>query len=366
MRYFVFVFLAGLNFLYGCTNDGYTIKGKIDGATDGMVYLKQFRNETTIAVDSTTLHNGKFTFTGKVDTPLLYLIYYSGSKLPVALFLENRDIDIVTYIDSMDKAFISGSPVTDLFIRFNSEMPFVDRNEKLRDEYRKAHIANDTATIRKLTVENKKIIEAQRKYYKEFVYKYDTTIIGAYLASRMARSLTTDELKDLTSRYSAALGDHPYVKEMKAILKKKMQYDKLSKATAIGSPAPDFMFDSKEGKKVSLLSYRGKYVLIDFWASWCKPCRRENPYSVKAYKMFRDKGFEILGISVDDDRDAWRQAIRQDQLTWPQFNDPDGVVAKQYGVHSIPSTFLLDREGIIIAKNLRGNALIKKLDSLLN
>ncbi|NPA35936.1 MAG: AhpC/TSA family protein [Chlorobi bacterium] len=359
-----FLFTLIIIFLYSCNNNGYIIKGKIKGATDGTVYLKQYQNKTTIAVDSAKLHNGKFIFTGKVDTPVLYLIYYSGSNTPIALFLENKKIKIYASADSLDKAVITGSPVTDLFIKFNKEMPFLDRKAGLQKDYRKALIENDTATIKKLTRENARIVEAQRKYYKDFVFRYDTSIVSAYLATRMVNALSVDELKKLIGRYEKSIGNHPYVKELKSILTLKEQQDKLSKATAIGSTAPDFMFMDKNGKKITLSSYKGRYILIDFWASWCKPCRRENPYTVEAYRKFRNKGFEILGISLDDDTNSWKRAIKEDNLTWPQFNDPDGMVAKIYGINSIPSSFLIDKDGKIIAKNLRGNALIKKLEDI--
>lgn len=140
--------------------------------------------------------------------------------------------------------------------------------------------------------------------------------------------------------------------------------------TAIGSVAPDFTQNNPDGKPVKLSDFRGKYVLIDFWASWCGPCRKENPTVVKAYAQFKDKNFEILGVSLDNPngRNAWLNAIENDKLTWMQVSDLQGwknQAAALYGVQSIPQNFLIDPKGVIIAKNLRGEELIRKLNSLL-
>ena len=140
------------------------------------------------------------------------------------------------------------------------------------------------------------------------------------------------------------------------------------KTTGIGGKAPDFTLQTPDNTTIALSSFKGKYVLVDFWASWCGPCRQENPNVVKAFNQFKNKNFTILGVSLDEDKAAWQQAIMKDNLTWQHVSDLKGWnsdVAALYGVKGIPANFLLDTEGKIIAKDLRGNELVNKLAEVL-
>ncbi len=366
MRKLLFL-VMGIIVLAGCQNNGgYKIKGTIKGADDGMVYLKSLENGRPVSVDSVKITNESFMFSGKVEQPLFYLAYYNDTQMPIAFFIENENITIEANIDSLDKAKITGSPETDLFLSFNKEMPYMSRSMEMRKEYMQAQMASDTAKMQSLGQEMEVIMDAQQKYFTNFVKTNTSSVVGAFLASQMAQSLSLEELQELVANYEAGLGQHPYIDLMKTTLKSMEELNKLNAATSIGSEAPDFTLKTKDGKEVSLSSFRGKYVLIDFWASWCQPCRHENPNSVKVYKQYNIQGFEILGVSLDKDKDAWIKAVKDDGLTWTQVIDPDGSVANKYSVNSIPSTFLLDKEGKIVAKNLRGDALNKQMEKLLS
>ncbi|HMH32813.1 MAG TPA: TlpA disulfide reductase family protein, partial [Puia sp.] len=170
------------------------------------------------------------------------------------------------------------------------------------------------------------------------------------------------ELDTVYHGLDTGLQNSYYGKKIKNVLEK-------TKMTAVGNPAPEFTQNDVSDKPVALSSFRGKYLLIDFWASWCGPCRAENPNVLKAYHQYNPKGFDILGVSLDDKKDKWEQAIQKDHLTWTQVSDLKGwknSAAEQYGINAIPMNFLLDKNGKIIARGLRGEELEKKLHEVLN
>ncbi|TAJ14141.1 AhpC/TSA family protein [Marinilabiliaceae bacterium JC017] len=358
--------LLGVALLVGCKTTGYKIEGEISGLKEGQVYLKNLRKDMPYQVDSTLLVDGKFTFKGESVEPELYLIFVKKHQMPAILFLENGTITVKANIDSMQAAKVEGSALSDLFQQFNDSMPAIERTKAIRHEFQQAQMAQDNEKMQNLAGEMNSIMEKQKAYFRKFVYNNTDNAVGGYLASNMARSLDYEELKDLIAKFESNLGDHQYVTEMKELLVPLEKYNNALKATEEGSTAPDFSLTSNEGESVSLNSFRGKYVLIDFWASWCKPCRAENPNIVKLYNMFKNKGFEIISISLDRDESQWKEAIDTDGLIWTQVWDKDSKVAESYAVQSIPSTFLLDKEGKILATQLHSDELVKKLTELLN
>ena len=178
---------------------------------------------------------------------------------------------------------------------------------------------------------------------------------------QFAQEITAHDIDTLVAFLDPSVRTSVYVTELKKL------GDKM-RITDVGSMAPDFTLNTPEGTPLTLSSLRGKIILLDFWASWCVPCRKENPNVVAVYSKYKDKGFDILGVSLDREKGAWVKAIADDQLTWHHVSDLkfwQSEAAVKYGVQSIPLTLLLDKEGKIIAKNLRGEELSKKLAELL-
>ena len=190
----------------------------------------------------------------------------------------------------------------------------------------------------------------------------NSSVVSAYIFYRNAYNFDETDLEPIAENFDAGISESVYVKSI-------VERVEILKRVAIGQPAIDFTMKDIEGNDLMLSSLYGKYLLVDFWASWCGPCRRENPNIVRAYNDYKDKGFDILGVSFDKDRGKWIEAVRLDELTWHQVSDLQGwgnAAGKLYGVNSIPANVLLDLQGTIIAKNLRGKNLRLKLEELMS
>jgi peroxiredoxin len=354
--------------LTACQQNGTKISGNITGLGDTKAYLNKLSNGMPLAMDTVDVKEGKFKFViDSVIEPQLLVIFFEGKQEPVVFFGEKGSIKISALADSLSKAKIEGSKVNDIFKKFNDEMPGMMRSNAIREEFMQAQMGGDMSKVEGLRTEMEGIIEQQRTYVDKFVDDNTANAVGAFLALNIAPTMELPKFKEMIDKFEASLGTHVYVAEMKKMYG---PMEKMANAMAnleIGKVAPDFTLLTKDGVEVTLSSFRGKYLLVDFWASWCAPCRQENPNVVAAYKKFNKKGFEILSVSVDEDREKWQEAIVTDKLTWSQVIDVrgEGSVAEIYAIQSIPTTFLLDREGVIVAKNLRGEQLNEKLTELL-
>lgn len=245
--------------------------------------------------------------------------------------------------------------------------PFEDKLQALSKESQQATPAqkNDPAYRAGIEKRYSEVANELTIILKSFIAKHPDSYISLLALNELISSGTeATALYSLYQKLSESVQKTDFGKELgDRILS--------STRTAIGAVAPDFTQKDPSGKPVKLSDFLGKYVLIDFWASWCGPCRSENPNVVKAYKQFKNKNFEILGVSLDNPnaKSAWLKAIETDKLTWPQVSDLQGwknSAARLYGVQSIPQNFLLDPKGVIVAKNLRGEQLIATLNTVLN
>lgn len=309
------------------SNDaGYQINGTVDDCQNGTVYLKESVGKNFVTVDSATVSNGKFKLTGTVTEPGAYALTTDNSKRrPAIFFLENKDMQ-VTINDAANLISVQGSPLTAQYYA-NIDI-----------------IGNDDYDIDSLITSTP-----------------DSPVAAYFLIKEFAWRLDLEQMKAERAKFDKSLEGSKYVSQIDTLIKN------LS-AVQVGAIAPDFTLNDTEGKPVSLNSFKGKYVLIDFWASWCPDCRKENPNVVKAYGMFKDKNIAFLGVSLDRSREQWLKAIEKDSLTWTHVTDLkdwNSEVAQKYAVRWIPQNFLIDPNGVIIARSLEGDALINKLSEVL-
>lgn len=321
MKKFGLAMLAGCLLAVGCQEapKGYVIKGEVSDMPEGKVYLKVFRNKMYFDVDTADVKDGKFEFKGEVEQPLLYAL--ATDKGSVQLFVENAPMQ-VKFSAEGEWLRVQGSPVNDLY---QANVDKVSAKDFNIDSLVTNHPDNPAAAF---------------YLYRFFTYK-----------------LSLDDLKATRAKLSPSLANSPYVKDLDGIIKQ-------LEHVQIGQVAPEFTLPDTEGTPVKLSGFRGKYVLLDFWASWCPPCRRENPNVVKAYQAYKDKNFTVIGISLDKDKAKWLKGIADDNLTWTHLSDLkywDSEIPALYGVRAIPSNLLLDPEGVIIGKDLRGEALHEAL-----
>lgn len=352
---------------------GFTIQGKI-GTLDApaKAYLSYRENGTDVK-DSTTLHKGSFTFKGKLGHPLAADLSIRHDTADdkryednLHFYLENAAISI-TAADSIYKAVVKGSVTNDEdHLLFQLQRPY----KKTVDSITKAYFARtpkervDSAWLKTIAP----IMTATRVGYDSVTRAFIATHLNSYVSLvafeylELAYNFNPDTAAVRFAKFPASLKATPLAKKLEDTIQK-------SRNTNIGAMAMDFTQSDTTGKTVKLSDFRGQYVLVDFWASWCKPCRAENPNLLKAYNKYKDKNFTILGVSLDEaeSRRAWLNAVKKDSLPWTQVSDLKGFKSKAavaYGISAIPSNFLIDPSGKIIARNLRGEELEKKLAEL--
>jgi peroxiredoxin len=301
--------------------------------------------------------NGNFILSGKTESATVFILGFKGMKQQIPLFIGNDNITVNGDLTEATTLKFSGSVSHDIY------QDYIAVLTPLIDPYLKSMQANqvETNAVKKdsLTKLSNELGTNVTNAFLKLTNKYNQSPVSTLFLLQFANMFPV--IKDgLPSIYASFSGDAkkgPFAD----ILDKTVSSAELGK---IGTVLPEFKQNDATGKSVSLSSFRGKYVLIDFWASWCGPCRAENPAVVKAFNAYKAKGFTVLGVSLDQDKAKWLEAIKKDGLTWTQVSDLkywNNAVAQQFGIQSIPANFLIDPKGVVIGKDLRGEDLLKVL-----
>lgn len=361
-KIFIAVSAIGL-FLASCNSaDQYKLTGKVAGMTEGKVYLSKAQDNKLVKLDSTVLGENGFSFEGTVESPEMYYIELEGQKGAIQLFLENSVISVDANLENLREAKVVGSANNDVIVAFGeSQKSIQEKQQAMYQEYQKAMQSKNQTAADSIRGEFDKSEEAKNAANIEFVKANANIVAAGFIAQRISGQMEVKEMEDLYN----VLGENAKLSSYGVKINEKIE---TMKKVAIGQSAPDFTLNTPEGTPLSLSSLKGKVVLIDFWASWCGPCRRENPNVVKMYNELHPKGVEVLGVSLDDNKEKWLKAIKDDGLVWNHVSDLKGwssSAAKLYGVNGIPATVIVDKNGIIVAKNLRGEELKAAIEKLL-
>lgn len=381
----IILFLTATALLTSCSKDKYTISGTAKGFENGKTVVLESQNENgmgLVAVDTVKIENGKFEIKGKAVEPAFHTLQIEGVQGKIPFILENGDITIVVNKDTIQKSKVSGTYNNDEYVKFNEEItkiqkPLMDFQSNNMQKMQMAQQTKDTATINGLMKEYTKIQaeigNSSKTKYVDYANTHPKALISALIIQSMTNDPSVDS-KKIETMYNALDESLKNSKPGKAI---KTKLAELKSPTVGASAAPaapaaqwrtDFSAPNPQGKTISLKESLGKVTIVDFWASWCGPCRKENPNVVAIYAELHSKGLNIIGVSLDEDPVKWKEAIAKDKLTWTQVSNLKGwedPIAKQYEVESIPATFILDKSGNVVAQDLRGDELKAKIIELL-
>ncbi|MFN3758167.1 MAG: redoxin domain-containing protein [Algoriphagus aquaeductus] len=337
------------------------ITGKIENAPQGLVILTQYTDSRPKVLDTLEVNGkGEFTYDLEVNTPTFYELNLFGQRaVKLALFKENVEVNY--NFSDPGSLKIEGSSDSKEMLKLEKLMEEYQLTvNALNEQYYEAMSKNDTESIKRIQMEAMTLESQQAEKVKEMINS-----MGDSFASLAAIGLLNPKndfpfIDELVSRLNE---NYPGTT---SIMQMKQQLDEM-RALSVGQVAPDIELPDPNGNMVKLSDLRGKYVLIDFWAAWCKPCRQENPNVVRLYNQYKSKGFEVFGVSLDRTKEDWVKAIADDQLTWTHVSDLkyfNSAAAELYKIEAIPATYMIDPDGKIIAKDLRGPSLENKLAEL--
>ena len=343
---------------------------KLNGTTNLPEGKQIFRiqanaNNQPTTIDTATVANGQFSFKGSVEQIDVNFLFVEGEQVNTPFIVEQGIIEVNLLQERLAEMNLAGTPSNNDLQTYREETKtFADNLNAIVSEIQAANSLGDNILVQDLQQQYTDMQEDLIDYEKNFIKTNIDSYISALILERFLnqKTLPRNEVKEIFSTYSDR------IRSSKSGINVSNVVNAPVNPAAIGEIAPLFDGPTPTGDRIALESFRGKVVIIDFWASWCRPCRIENPNLVRLYKRMHDKGLEIVGVSLDRNKASWERAIADDGLTWNHVSnlqywaDP---IAQLYSVRAIPAAFVLDSEGRIVAKNLRGAQLDAKIEALL-
>lgn len=368
--------VIGLLAISANAQQGFLIKGKITGNHEGKKVILSYPNQAGLKEkikDSTIVKNGSFSFKGKIAGVLAAELVMSapGKEIDRAdwrrfeemdlqeFYLENKVFTVTG--PNIKRAMIKGGSVQADYLVLKAQLkPVKDKMLPLTEKMRQYYTEGNEKGREELFPQLQALAKAKNDVEEDYFKKNPDSYVSLYILNNHGGT-DNPSFEANFNKLSARIRNSEMGRELIATIN-------AIKSVDVGQSAKDFVQNNTEDKPVSLSSFKGKYVLLDFWASWCGPCRSEHPSMKMAYQKFKNKGFEIIAVSMDNKKDAWLKAIAEDGVPWTQVSDLKGTknqVTLMYGVSAIPQNFLIDPDGKIIAKSLRGDELEKKLTELI-
>ena len=358
-KHLIFLFALVLGLTACNKTKTFTVSANLRNGNDETVYLQKFVDNAPVILDSAVIANEMAILTAPVDDPqILYVLKVKGKRGSMRFFADNKDVTIVGDINNpRDMGIMASEAQSQLNAYYNQIQEFYNQMKSFDDAKSLAYQNEDYAKLDSIVGITNGIQKEMDDFTDTYFKEHADSFVAHYILDQNKQDYPLDQLKELVALFTT---ESIYKDNINDYIAKQERLE-------VGQPFIDFTLQTKDGENVTLSEViaQNKLTLVDFWASWCRPCRQENPVVKAAYEQYHELGFEVIGVSVDQDEAAWLKAVEDDQLPYMQVRDSEDIVSEAYMIYYIPSNFLFDQNGTMVAKGLRGDDLTAKLSELI-